>query len=150
MTTRERPSIVADDAFILFLPGMRAHVGAPLAAVGSLDCLETPAVQGWLHAHDTTLKSDQVRILPPEASAAIPEEAEYLPVPLSTEETEAVRRACATDVTAGIEAQLLDFRHTAEDRDRLVRQALATGLPPHRIAELTGLDPQVVGELAGH
>ncbi|WP_432040649.1 DUF6003 family protein [Streptomyces cucumeris] len=139
---------MADDAYLVLIPDARPRLGAPLAAVGRLECLDTPAVRAWLQAHDTTSDSRHVRILPPEAEASIPGQAERLPLPLTSEETETVRQACATDAIAAVETRLRDFRHTAEDRDRLVHQALATGLPVHRIAELTGLDPQMVGEIA--
>ncbi|WP_455362629.1 DUF6003 family protein [Streptomyces sp. SYSU K21746] len=138
---------MADDAFLFIADDTRPQLGAPLSAVGELECLETTAVRGWLQAHEVTPASAGVRILPPEAGAAIPDDAERLPLPLSEEETEIVRRSCVPPATAEIESELLDFRHTAEDRTGLVTRALAHGVPAHRIVELTGLDPEVVGEI---
>ncbi|WP_369216661.1 DUF6003 family protein [Streptomyces flavofungini] len=138
---------MADDACLFLLPERHPLIGAPLAAVGDLECGETPAVQGWLHAHGVSASSELVRILPAETEAIIPEEAERLPVPLSPDETIRVQQACAPRSVTDIESELLDFRDTTRERESLVHRALTAGIPAPRIAQLTGLDPREVGRL---
>ncbi|MFF9690012.1 DUF6003 family protein [Streptomyces sp. NPDC014623] len=132
------------DARLFLLPGSRPRVGAALAAVGALACTETPAVHGWLQAHGVSASSEQVRILPADAEALIPEDAESLPVPLSEEEALRVHRECAPKAVADLEAELLGFREMTQDREALVHRALTAGIPAPRIAQLTGLTPQEV------
>ncbi|MFG2192849.1 DUF6003 family protein [Streptomyces sp. NPDC048639] len=139
---------MAETAFLFALPEAGPHPGAQLAAVGRLDCLETPAVMGWLHAHDITAGDDRLRIVPEEAEGTIPEGAERLPVPLGEEEAARLRSACAPRAVAEVEAELRAFRHTNADRDRLISRAVDGGVPPHRIAQLTGLDPSVVADIS--
>ncbi|MFE1075359.1 DUF6003 family protein [Streptomyces sp. NPDC058737] len=140
---------MAETAYLFVLPDPQTRLGAPAVAVGELECMETPAVLAWLHAHDVTAGSDLLRVLPQEADGSIPEAAERLPIPLSAEEADRVRGACAPRSTAEVEAELRAFRHTNDDRERMVSQALARGVPAHRIAQLTGLDPAEVAQIAG-
>jgi hypothetical protein len=139
---------MADDAYLFLMPDARSRRGTAVAAVGALECLETPAVQGWLGAHDVDAASDRVRILPAEAAGSLPEDAETLPVPLSPEEAERVRRSCAPQHTARVEKELVAFRDTAQDWRGLVHRALEAGIPEHRIAQLTGLRPDDVADAA--
>ncbi|MGX1221568.1 DUF6003 family protein [Streptomyces ambofaciens] len=60
-----------------------------------------------------------------------------------------MRGACAPRSTAEVEAELRAFRHTNDDRERMVSRALARGVPAHRIAQLTGLDPAEVAPITG-
>ncbi|MEU6079560.1 DUF6003 family protein [Streptomyces sp. NPDC047108] len=140
---------MAETAFLFALPESGPHPGAPVAAVGRLDCLETPAVMAWLQAHNISAGDERLRIVPGEAEETVPEDAERLPVPLSEEETARLRSACAPRAVAEVEAELRAFRHTNADRDRLISRAVDGGVPPHRIASLTGLDPSVVARIAG-
>ncbi|MET9503728.1 DUF6003 family protein [Streptomyces sp. NPDC006259] len=133
---------MADDALLFVLPERAPRLGAALAAVGALECAETPAVQGWLHAHGVPASSECVRIVPSGAEVLIPEDAERLPVPLSEEETVRVEHACAPRSVTDMESELLGFRDTTQDWRSLVHQALTSGIPAPRIAQLTGLDPQ--------
>ncbi|MFG3369573.1 DUF6003 family protein [Streptomyces sp. NPDC048156] len=121
--------------------------GAAHAAVGLLECAETPAVHGWLQAHGASATSEQVRVLPAEAQSLIPADAERLPVPLSEEETLRVQQECAPQSVTDVEAELLEFRDLTQDWQALVQRALTAGIPAARIARLTGLDPQDVGRL---
>jgi hypothetical protein len=139
---------MADDAYLFVMPEAGPRRGVAVAAVGELECLETPAVLGWLGAHGVEAGSDQVRIMPAEAAGSIPAEAETLPVPLAPEEAERVRRACAPQQTAQVEEELVAFRDTAQDWRALVHRALDAGVPEHRIAQLTGLRPDAVAEAA--
>ncbi|HWU09011.1 MAG TPA: DUF6003 family protein [Streptomyces sp.] len=132
------------DARLFLLSGSRPRVGAALAAVGALACAETPAVHGWLQAHGVSASSEQVRILPADDEALIPEDAESLPVPLSEEEALRVHRECAPKAVADLEAELLGFREMTQDREALVHRALTAGIPAPRIAQLTGLTPQEI------
>ncbi|MEU3375173.1 DUF6003 family protein [Streptomyces sp. NPDC006711] len=138
---------MADDAYLFLLPDLRPRLGAALAAVGPLECVETPAVHGWLQAHDVSASSEQVRILPADAEVFIPEDAERLPVPLSEEETLRVQRECAPQSVTDVESELLEFRETTQDWEALVHRALTAGVSAPRIAQLTGLDPQDIGRL---
>ncbi|MEU1015133.1 DUF6003 family protein [Streptomyces sp. NPDC005900] len=138
---------MADDAYLFLLPDRHPRLGAALAAVGPLECSETPAVHGWLQAHEVSASSEAVRILPAEAQALIPEEAERLPVPLSEEETLKVQQECAPPAVTELEGELLEFRETTQDWEALVHRALTAGIPAQRIAQLTGLDPQEIGRL---
>ncbi|MEE1754609.1 DUF6003 family protein [Streptomyces sp. SP18CS02] len=135
---------MTDDAYLFLADASAVHLGTALAAVGELECLETPAVRAWLDAHGVTAASPDVRVLPPEETGFIPEGAERLPVPLSEEETERVRRAAAPESVGRVEAELAAFRDSTEGRDALLRKALAAGVPAHRIVELTGIDPSTV------
>lgn len=101
-------------------------------------------MHGWLQAHGVSASSEQVRILPADAEALIPEDAESLPVPLSEEEALRVHRECAPKAVADLEAELLGFREMTQDREALVHRALTAGIPAPRIAQLTGLTPQEV------
>lgn len=138
---------MADDAYLFLLPDHRPRLGAALAAVGSLECAETPAVQGWLQAHGVSASSEQVRVLPAESQVLIPDEAERLPVPLSEEEALRVEQECAPQSVTDMERELLEFRETTQDWQSLVHRALTAGIGAPRIARLTGLDPQDVGRL---
>jgi len=135
---------MTDDAYLFLLDDGSARLGVPPAAVGELACMETPAVRAWLDAQGTTATSPQLRLLPPEETAAVPEEAERLPVPLSDEELSRVRHQLAPESLAGVEEELLAYRDCADGRDGLIGRALAAGVPPHRIVELTGVDPATV------
>ena len=133
---------MADDALLFVLPERHPRLGAALATVGELECAETPAVLGWLHAHGVPVSSECVRIVPSGAEVLIPDDAERLPVPLSEEETVRVEHACAPRSVTDMESQLLNFRDTTQDWQSLVHRALTSGIPAQRIAQLTGLDPQ--------
>ncbi|MFD3545476.1 DUF6003 family protein [Streptomyces sp. NPDC058655] len=132
---------MTDDAYLFLAHGVSGWQGTPLALVGELECLETPAVQAWFSAQGVTSASPSVRVVPPEQTGLIPDDAERLPVPLSTEELEGVRRAAATDSVASVEEDLLAFRDSEENRDALLRRAVAAGVPAHRIVELSGVEP---------
>ncbi|GAA3021119.1 DUF6003 family protein [Streptomyces fulvorobeus] len=135
------------DARLFLLPDRYPRVGAALGAVGALACTETPAVHGWLQAHGFSAASEEVRILPADAEALIPEDAESLPVPLSEEEASRVHRECAPKPVAELEADLRDFRETTREWEALVHRALTAGIPAPRIAQLTGLSPQEISGL---
>ncbi|MEU1072842.1 MULTISPECIES: DUF6003 family protein [unclassified Streptomyces] len=138
---------MADDAYLFLLPERHPRLGAALAAVGELECSQTPAVHGWLQAHGVSASSEHVRILPAGSEAFIPEEAERLPVPLSEEETVRVQQECAPQSVTELETELLEFRETTEDWEALVHRALTAGVPASRIAQLTGLDPRDIAHL---
>lgn len=138
---------MADDAYLFLLPDRHPRLGTALAAVGALECSETPAVHGWLQAHDASASSELVRILPAESEALIPEDAERLLVPLSEEEALRVQQECAPQSVTDMEGELLEYRETTQDWEALVHRALAAGIPAPRIARLTGLDPQEIGRL---
>ncbi|GAA2880581.1 DUF6003 family protein [Streptomyces mexicanus] len=139
---------MADDAYLFLLPDNHPRIGAALAAVGSLECAETPAVRGWLSAHGVPASSERIRILPADSEILIPEGAERLPIPLSEQEQLRIHEQCAPHSVTEMERELLTFRETTEHWEALVHRALTAGIPAPRIAELTGLDPQEVGRLA--
>ncbi|MFI5878830.1 DUF6003 family protein [Streptomyces sp. NPDC051554] len=130
---------MANDALLFVLPERHPRLGAALATVGELECAETPAVLAWLHAHG----------VPSGAEVLIPGDAERLPVPLSEEETVRVQQARAPRSVTDMEAELLNFRDTTQDWQSLVHRALTTGVPAPRIAQLTGLDPQLIVQAVG-
>lgn len=140
---------MTDDAYLFLLDDASAPLGVVPAAVGELACMETPAVRAWLDAHGSTPASPYLRLLPPEETAAVPEGAERLPVPLSDEELSRVRHRMAPESLARVEEELLSYRDCADSRDGLIGRALAAGVPPHRIVELTGVDPATVTAAAG-
>ncbi|OKK17249.1 hypothetical protein AMK16_20420 [Streptomyces sp. CB00455] len=131
---------MTDDAYLALLDGTAAALGVPPAAVGELSCMDTPAVQAWLDAQGVTTASPRLRLLPPEEAGAIPDGAERLPVPLSDDELSLVRHRTSTETIAGVEEDLLAYRSCTDGRDALLTRALATGVPAHRVAELTGED----------
>ncbi|QIJ65820.1 DUF6003 family protein [Streptomyces sp. JB150] len=135
---------MTDDAYLFLVDDPSTPLGAAVAAVGDLACLETPAVRAWLDAHEVTAASATVRLLPPEETGAIPDGAEKLPVPLSEDELNRLRLALAPDALARVEEELLAYRDCAGERDALLARAAAAGVPPHRIVELTGEDPRTV------
>jgi hypothetical protein len=139
---------MTDDAYLFLLDDASAPLGLPPAAVGELACMETPAVRAWLDAHEASPTSPQLRLLPPEETAAIPQGVERLPVPLSDEELSRVRHQRAPESLARLEDELLAYRESANGRDDLITRALAAGVPPHRIVELTGVDPATVSTAA--
>ncbi|WP_030147262.1 MULTISPECIES: DUF6003 family protein [unclassified Streptomyces] len=139
---------MTDDAYLILLDDASAPLGVAPVAVGDLACMETPAVRAWLDAHGSTPTSPHLRLLPPEETAAIPEEAERLPVPLSDEELSQVRHRMVPEPLARLEEELLAYRDSAEGRDGLIGRALAAGVPPHRIVELTGVAPATVAAAA--
>lgn len=140
---------MTDDAYLFLLDDTAVPLGAPVAAVGPLSCMETPAVLAWLAAHGVTATSGALRVLPPEDTAAIPEGAERLPVPLGDEELMRVRHHNAPESLVGIEKELLAYRDCADGREALLTRAVAAGVPLVRIAELTGEDPAAVAAAAG-
>jgi hypothetical protein len=135
---------LTDDAYLFLLDDASAPLGVPPAAVGDLACMETPAVRAWLDAHSSTPTSPHLRLLPPEETAAIPEDTERVPVPLSEEELSRLRHRMTPEPLARIEEELLAYRDSADGRDGLIGRALAAGVAPHRIVELTGVDPATV------
>ncbi|MFI8193770.1 DUF6003 family protein [Streptomyces sp. NPDC085946] len=135
---------MTDDAYLVLLDGTDTSLGVPLAAVGEPACLETPAVRAWLDAQGVAATSPQLYVVPPEETAAIPEDAQRLPVPLSAEELSRVRHETAAPPVARLEEELLAYRSCADGRDALLARALAAGVPAHRIAELTGEDLAVI------
>ncbi|MER7108370.1 DUF6003 family protein [Streptomyces sp. NPDC000229] len=139
---------MTDDAYLFLADGSATLLGTPVAAVGELTCLETPAVRAWLDAHGVTAASAALRLLPPEETGSIPDGVEKLPVPLSEEELIRLRHALAPGALAGVEEELLAYRDCTGERDALLSRAVAAGVPPHRIAELTGEDPEIVASVA--
>ncbi|WP_406005015.1 DUF6003 family protein [Streptomyces sp. NBC_00637] len=140
---------MTDEAYLFLLDDAAVELGVAPAAVGDLACMETTAVRAWLDAQGSTATSPRLRLLPPEERTAVPEGAERLPVPLSDEELSRVRHHLAPAVHARVEEELLAYRDSAEGRDELIGRALAVGVPPHRITELTGVDPATVTAAAG-
>ncbi|MFG2715061.1 DUF6003 family protein [Streptomyces goshikiensis] len=132
---------MTDDAYLFLATTAADWQGTPLAVVGELECLDTPAVRAWFAAQNVSPESPSIRVVPPEQSGLIPEGAERLPIPLGAEELERVRRAPATHSVASVEEDLLAFRDSEENRDALLRRALAAGVPAHRVVELSGVDP---------
>ncbi|MCX2925086.1 DUF6003 family protein [Streptomyces sp. NEAU-W12] len=139
---------MTDDAYLVLLNGTAVTLGVPPAAVGELACMETPAVRAWLQAQGVTATSPELRLVPPEETSALPDDAERLPVPLGEEELSHVRRHAAPRNVARLEEELLAYRSYSDGRDALLVRALAAGVPAHRIAELTGEDLLTVKALA--
>ncbi|MCP9989149.1 MULTISPECIES: DUF6003 family protein [Streptomyces] len=139
---------MTDDAYLFLLDDPSGPLGVPPASVGDLACLETPAVRAWFDAHGVTATSPRLRLVPPEETAAIPEGAERLPVPLGDDELNRLRHRTAPESLAGIEEQLLAYREYADGRDALLGRAIAAGVPLERIVELTGEDPATVAAAA--
>jgi hypothetical protein len=135
---------MTDDAYLFLLDDVSAPLGVAPVAVGELACMETPAVRAWLDAQGSTPTSPHLRLLPPEETAAVPEGAERLPVPLSDEELNRLRHQMAPEPQARLEEELLAYRDSTDGRDGLIGRALAAGVAPHRIVELTGVDPATV------
>ncbi|MEU4875999.1 DUF6003 family protein [Streptomyces sp. NPDC021608] len=140
---------MTDDAYLFLLDDATMTLGVSPAAVGDLACMDTPAVRAWLAAQDSSAASPLLRLLPPEERGAVPEGAERLPVPLSEEELARVRRQAAPAALADVEEELLAYRDSADGRDELIGRALAAGVSPHRVVELTGVDPTTVTAAAG-
>jgi hypothetical protein len=140
---------MTDDAYLFLLDDASSPLGVAPAAVGDLACMETPAVRAWLDAHASTPTSPHLRLLPPEETAALPDGAGRLPVPLTDEELSRVRHGMAPEPLARLEEELLAYRDCADGRDGMIGRALAAGVPPHRIVELTGVDPATVTAAAG-
>ncbi|MBJ7903935.1 DUF6003 family protein [Streptomyces sp. NPDC003656] len=140
---------MADEAFLFLLPDRHPSLGAAMAAVAPLECDQTPAVRGWISAHDVPPSSEQLRILPAGSEILIPEGAERLPIPLTEEEEVRVQQECAPRSVTDMERELLDFRDTAQGWESLVHRALTAGVPAPRIARLTGLDPREIGRMTG-
>ncbi|MER5197512.1 DUF6003 family protein [Streptomyces sp. NPDC002755] len=140
---------MTDEAYLFLLDDASVALGVAPAAVGDLACMETTAVRAWLDAQGSTATSPGLRLVPPEERAAVPEGAERLPVPLSEEELNRVRHHLAPAAHAGVEEELLAYRDCTDGRDDLIGRALAVGVPPHRIVELTGVDPATVTAAAG-
>ncbi|MGW4054653.1 DUF6003 family protein [Streptomyces sp. NPDC004779] len=135
---------MTDDAYLFLVGDPATPLGASVAVVKDLGCLEMPAVRAWLDAHGVTAASPGVRLLPPEETGAIPDDAEKLPVPLTDEELSRLRHALMPGALARVEDELLAYRDCAGERDALLARAAAVGVPPHRIVELTGEDPGTV------
>jgi hypothetical protein len=136
------------DAYLVLLDETDAPLGVSPAAVGEPACMETPAVRAWLDAQGVTTASPALRLVPPEETAAVPEEAQRLPVPLGDEELSRVRHRAAPCDVARVEEELLAHRSRTRGRDALLKRALAAGIPARRVAELTGEDLAAVEEAA--
>lgn len=139
---------MTDDAYLVLLTGTPTTLGTPPAAVGDVACMDTPAVRAWLDAQGVTTSSPGLRLLPPEETSGIPEDAARLPVPLSEEELSRVRHSVAPESVARMEEELLDYRSRADGREALLTRALAAGVPAHRVAELTGEELTTVKAIA--
>ncbi|MDO0929299.1 DUF6003 family protein [Streptomyces sp. TG1A-8] len=139
---------MTDDAYLFLVDDPAVPLGVPPASVGELSFAETSAVRAWLDAHDVTMTSPRLRLMPPEETGGIPGDVERLPVPLSDEELSRLRHRSAPRSLAAVENELLAYHHCTDGRDELLARALAAGLAPHRVAELTGEDPSVVNAAA--
>ncbi|MET8947193.1 DUF6003 family protein [Streptomyces sp. NPDC004542] len=139
---------MTDDAYLFLLTEPATPLGAPPAAVGEPACMETPAVRAWLDAQGVTATSPRLRMVPPEETAAIPEDAERLPVPLGDEELSRLRQHTGPEAVARVEKELLAYRDCTDGRDALLGRALAAGVPLNRVVELTGEDPAAVAAAA--
>ncbi|MGW7253792.1 DUF6003 family protein [Streptomyces sp. NPDC054834] len=139
---------MTDDAYLFLLTETAVPLGVPPAAVGKPACMETPAVRAWLDAHGVTATSPKLRVVPPEDTVAIPEDAERLPVPLGDEELSRLRQHTGPETAARVEQDLLAYRDCTDGRDALLGRALAAGVPLNRIVELTGEDPAAVAAAA--
>jgi hypothetical protein len=139
---------MTDDAYLVLFTATDSPLGTPLAAVGDLACMDTPAVRAWLDAQGVTASSPGLRVLPPEETSGIPEDAERLPVPLSDEELGRVRQSLAPENVARLEEELLAYRSCADNREALLTRALEAGVPAHRVAELTGEELTTVRAMA--
>ncbi|MFF9086205.1 DUF6003 family protein [Streptomyces sp. NPDC014991] len=135
---------MTDDAYLFLADDPADTLGVPPAATEPLACMDTSAVRAWLDAQGVSATSPRLRVVAPEDTAAIPAEAERLPVPLSDEELSRLRHRTAPETLAAVETDLLAYRDCAHGRDELLARAVAAGVAPHRIAELTGEDPAVV------
>ncbi|MFE7932365.1 DUF6003 family protein [Streptomyces sp. NPDC057456] len=135
---------MTDEAYLFLLDDAAVALGVAPSAVGDLACMDTTAVRAWLDAQGSTAASPRLRLVPPEEREAVPEGAERLPVPLNEEELNRVRHHLAPAAHARVEEELLAYRDCAGGRDELIGRALAVGVPPHRIVELTGVDPATV------
>ncbi|WP_405625272.1 DUF6003 family protein [Streptomyces sp. NBC_00016] len=140
---------MTDEAYLFLLDDADVPLGVAPAAVGDLACMGTTAVRAWLNAQGSTATSPRLRLVPPEERTAVPEGAERLPVPLSEEELSRVRHRMASAAHTRVEEELLAYRDCADGRDELIGRALAAGVPPHRVVELTGVDPATVTAAAG-
>ncbi|WP_449351129.1 DUF6003 family protein [Streptomyces shaanxiensis] len=135
---------MTDDAYLFLLDDASLPLGVAPAAVGELACMENsgrPGVAGRQRPrrpHRTCGCCHRRRTRP------FPEGAERLPVPLSDEELSRVRHLAGPGSHADVEEELLAYRDCADGRDDLIGRALAAGVPPHRIVELTGVDPATV------
>uniref|UniRef100_UPI0015F0376C DUF6003 family protein n=1 Tax=Streptomyces sp. WELS2 TaxID=2749435 RepID=UPI0015F0376C len=94
---------MTDDACLVLKSDAMAALGVPPTAVGDLACLETPAVRAWLQAQGVSESSPDLRLVPPEEAAAIPEGAERLSVPLGEEELSRLRHQAAPPDLARLE-----------------------------------------------
>ncbi|MEU7568993.1 DUF6003 family protein [Streptomyces fradiae] len=140
---------MTDDAYLFLTDDTAATtLGVPPSTAGDPAFLETPAVRAWLDAHGVSATSPRLRLVPPEETAAIPEDAERLPVPLSEEELNRLRLQEAPEPHARLEEELLAYRECSDGRDALLGRAVAAGVPVERIVELTGEDPAVVAAVA--
>ncbi|MET8168201.1 DUF6003 family protein [Streptomyces sp. NPDC005329] len=135
---------MTDEAYLFLLDDAAVALGVAPSAVGDLACMDTTAVRAWLDAQGSTAASPRLRLVPPEEREAVPEGAERLPVPLNEEELNRVRHHLAPAAHARVEEELLAYRDCAGGRDELIGRALAVGVSPHRIVELTGVDPATV------
>ncbi|MFF0000791.1 DUF6003 family protein [Streptomyces avermitilis] len=140
---------MTDDAYLFLLDDPAVPLGVPPSGAGELSCMDTPAVRAWLDAQGVTTRSPALRMLPPEQTAAIPEHAERLPVPLSEAELSRLRHHNAPEAVARLEEELLAYRDCTDGRDTLLRRALAAGIPLARIVELTGEEPAAVAAASG-
>lgn len=131
---------MTDDAYLFLVDSTAVTLGVQPTGVGGLACMDTPAVRAWLDAQGVAATSPLLRILPPEDTAAVPEGAERLPVPLSDEELARVRGQEAAPAAAGVEQELLAYRSLTDGREDLIKRALAAGVPAHRVAQLSGED----------
>ncbi|WP_405742064.1 DUF6003 family protein [Streptomyces sp. NBC_00028] len=139
---------MTDDAYLVLITDTAPDLGVPPAAAGESACMETPAVRAWLQAQGVSATSPDLRLVPPEETAAIPEDAERIPVPLGEEELIRVRHHLAPENLARLEEELLAYRSRVDGRDALLTRALAAGVPAHRVAELTGEELSVVKSMA--
>ncbi|MFG2606384.1 DUF6003 family protein [Streptomyces sp. NPDC048514] len=140
---------MTDDAYLFLVEDPATPLGVPPTAVGELGCMQTAAVRAWLQAQGVPAASPRLRLVSPEATAAIPADAERLPVPLSDEELSRLRHQTVPEPLAAVENELLAYRNCTDGRGELLARALAAGVAPHRIAELTGEDPAEVTAAAG-
>ncbi|MBM9617951.1 DUF6003 family protein [Streptomyces zhihengii] len=140
---------MTDDAYLFLVDSTAVTLGVQPTGVGDLACMDTPAVRAWLDAQGVDATSPLLRILPPEDTAAVPEDAERLPVPLSEEELARVRGQEAMPAATEIEKELLAYRSLTDGREDLIKRALSAGVPAHRVSQLSGEDLAAVKAAAG-
>lgn len=122
---------------VISLPSDLAAPGVDARRLPGLAMWDTPAVHGWLQAHDGA-EPPTLRVVSSADADLIEEGVERLEVPVTAEESAEITKVTSVPPVAEAQSELLALRHSLQEQPAIVERARAAGLSDSRIESLAG------------